>query len=97
MWTETAAKHIRTRSSRYPGAVDIEPDWTQEAVNDLFAVWLEPDPRSVSRLGIRIIGYSASAGLVLTVIAVRQAWRLRGATAYQASGQDLRRYRKGLS
>ncbi|MGH3930198.1 MAG: hypothetical protein ACRDTF_09500 [Pseudonocardiaceae bacterium] len=35
-WDDDAAHHIRirTRSLRYPAAVDIEPDWTAEAVND---------------------------------------------------------------
>lgn len=95
IWTKEAAEHIRARSCRYPGAAGIEPEWTQEAVNDLFAVWLEPDPKSESGLGIRIIGYSTSAGAVLTVIAYRRGWQLRGATAYQARGSDLRKYRKG--
>ncbi len=29
-WDEEDAAHIRSRSSRYPGATDIEPDWTLE-------------------------------------------------------------------
>jgi hypothetical protein len=40
-----------------------------EAVQDPYSVWFEPDPRSTCGLGIRIIGYSESADLVLTVIA----------------------------
>jgi hypothetical protein len=96
-WTETAATHIRTRSRRYAGAVDIQPEWTTEAVNDPEASWFEPDPKSECGLGIRIVGYSVSAGFVITVIAYRRAWRLRGATAYKASGSDLRAYRRGVS
>lgn len=30
-WDDEDAEHIRTRSSRYPGANDIEPAWTVEA------------------------------------------------------------------
>lgn len=96
-WTKEAAAHIRTRSHRYPGAVDIEPAWTEEVVGDPEALWFEPDPKSSGGLGIRIVGYSTSADLVLTVIAYRRAWQLRGATAYVASGSDLREYRKGVS
>ncbi len=41
IWSEMAAKHL-TRSQRYPGAVDIEVDWTAEAVNDVDAVQVDP-------------------------------------------------------
>ena len=33
-WDEEDAEHIRTRSARYPGAVDLEPVWTLEATTD---------------------------------------------------------------
>jgi hypothetical protein len=33
-WADEDAEHIRRRSDRYPGAVDIEPGWTQEAADD---------------------------------------------------------------
>lgn len=84
IWTEADTKHIRTRSSRYAGPMDIEPAWTEEAVNDPLAVWFEPDSKSACGLGIRIIGESESAGLVLTVIAYRRAGQSRGARAYPA-------------
>jgi hypothetical protein len=29
-WAEEDADYIRSRSARYPGAVDLEPEWTQE-------------------------------------------------------------------
>jgi len=96
-WSQEAANHIRTRSRRYPEALDIEPDWTVEAVQDPEALWFEPDPKSSSGLGIRIIGYSVLAGFVVTVIAYRDGGQLRGATAYKANGSDLRAYRKGVS
>ncbi|MDT0263356.1 hypothetical protein [Jatrophihabitans lederbergiae] len=51
-----AAKHL-TRSQRYPGAVDIEVDWTAEAVNDVDAV--QVDPYWTSRVNaLAVIGYS---------------------------------------
>jgi len=45
--------------------------WADEAVTDAHAVWLEPDPASRSGLSVRVIGYSASARTLLTVILVR--------------------------
>lgn len=44
--------------------------WASEAVHDEHAVWLVPDPASRSGHAARVIGYSASAGAVLTVILV---------------------------
>ena len=96
-WSEEALDHIRTRSSRYPGAIDIDPVWTSEAMDDPDALWYEPDSKTKSGLGIRIIGYSIGAGFVVTVIAYRKHGRLRGATAFKASGSDLRAYREGMS
>ncbi len=42
-WDDDAAQHIRTRSQRYPDALDIEPEWTAEAVNDPDRIVDEPD------------------------------------------------------
>ncbi|HWE89399.1 MAG TPA: hypothetical protein VG317_08040 [Pseudonocardiaceae bacterium] len=95
-WSEEAASHIRSRSCRHRDAVDIESEWTQEATDDPDALWFEPDPKSASGLGIRIIGYSVSAGFVVTVIGYHDHRRLRGATAYKSGGSDLRAYREGL-
>jgi hypothetical protein len=75
----------------------MAPEWTAEAMNDPEMLWLEPDPKSEGGLGIRIIGYSISARFVVTVIAYRRDGRLHGATAYKASGSDLRAYREGVS
>lgn len=96
-WSEAATRHIQTRSSRYPAAVDIALEWTQEALEDPEMLWLEPDPKSDSGLGIRIIGYSVSAGFVVTMIAFRHMGCLCGATAFKANGSDLRAYRRGVS
>ena len=43
-WDEEGAAHIRSRSSRYPGATDIEPEWTLEAAADPARVTRDPDP-----------------------------------------------------
>ncbi len=56
IWSEMAAKHL-TRSQRYPGEVDIEVDWTAEAVNDVDAV--QVDPYWTSRVNaLAVIGYA---------------------------------------
>jgi len=73
-WDDADAEYIRTRSDRYPGATDIEPSWTQETATDPRRIVRNPDPKS--HIGaIRLIGYSPTAGFVLTVImdAVDQA------------------------
>ncbi|WP_018500507.1 hypothetical protein [Parafrankia discariae] len=43
---EEDAEYIRHRSDRYPGATDIEPEWTLEAVKDPRRIIRDPDPRS---------------------------------------------------
>ncbi len=91
-WDDEDAEHIRTRSARYPGADDIEPDWTLEAADDVHRIVREPDPRS--RAGyVRIIGRSSTAGFVLTVIVDPLDWS--GVTAWKTSGADLRAYLEG--
>ncbi|MGH2868152.1 MAG: transposase [Solirubrobacteraceae bacterium] len=48
----------------------VETAWANEAVHDAHAVWLMPDPASQSGHAVRVIGYSAMARAVLTVILV---------------------------
>ncbi len=88
-WDDEDAAHIRTRSARYPGADDIEPDWTVEAADDPHRVVRDPDPKSRAEY-IRIIGSSPSAGFVLTVIVAPEDWS--GVTAWKTRGADLREY-----
>ncbi|MEV6322747.1 transposase [Nocardia sp. NPDC051787] len=88
-WDDEDAAHIRTRSTRYPGATDIEPAWTLEAAADPHRVVRDPDPKS--HVGYtRIIGYSLSAGCVLTVIVDPDD--NSGVTAWKTRGADLRDY-----
>ncbi|MGH3504530.1 MAG: hypothetical protein ACRDQA_27065 [Nocardioidaceae bacterium] len=94
-WSDKAADHIRNRSIRYPRALDIEPTWTNEAGADPDAVIDEPDPKSAHANSVRIIGYSPTARAVLTVVGRREARGIiRGASAWKASGVDLRRYQE---
>lgn len=94
MWSEAAAQHL-ARSRRYPGAVDIEVDWTVQAVNDRDAV--QVDPYWTSRVNaLAIIGYSAGAGAVLVVLAYRDLDSdLHGMSAWPATGRALRLYTEG--
>lgn len=96
-WAGVDADYIRSRSARYPGAVDIEPEWTQEVMADEHLVELAPYPASrVAASGF--LGYSPSAGRVLVVIAYPDAdGDLHGMNAWPASGRDLATYNKAVS
>lgn len=88
-WDREDAEHIRTRSVRYPGAVDLDPGWTLEAAADPDRPVSQIDPKS--RAGyMRLIGHSPSAGVVLTVII--DPYDCSGVTAWISSGADLWRY-----
>lgn len=91
-WRAEEAAYIRSRSERYPGATDIEPEWTIEAVRDPRRIVRDPDPKSRSG-AIRVIGYSPSAGFVITVIVTPT--HHAGATAWKTRGIDLRLYQGG--
>jgi hypothetical protein len=88
--------YIRTRSHRRAGETDIEPEWADEAVNDPDSAWLDPDPKSKSGRSARVIGYSPTADMIITVILVpkeeEQGWW--GANAWLASQTDERIYRE---
>lgn len=88
-WRDEDAEYIRHRNDRYPGATNIEPDWTWEAAADPRRIVHDPDPKSRTA-AIRLIGYSPSAGFVVTVIAT--AGSHAGVTAWKSSGADLRDY-----
>ena len=93
-WADEDAAYIRSRSSRYPGALDIEPAWTVEVMADARLVELSPYP--TSRVGATgFIGYSPSADKVIVVIAYRDLdGDLHGMNAWPASGRDLATYLK---
>jgi hypothetical protein len=91
-WDGEHDEHIRNRSVRYPGAVDIEPASTLEAAADPHRIVRDPDPKSQWGY-IRIIGYSASAEAVFTVV-VRPGDHA-GIIAWPTRGADLRAYRRG--
>lgn len=92
-WDAESADHIRTRSGRYAGAVDIRPGWTTEGVTDPNRLVDEPDPKWVHANSVRIVGYSPSAQMVITVVALRDRYGvLHGASAWKTTGAPLRQY-----
>ena len=92
-WDGDAAEHLRTRSTRYPGATDIDPAWTIDVVNDPERLVDEPDPRSIHANSVRIVGYSPAARMVITIVALRDAnGVLHGASAWKTTGAALRQY-----
>lgn len=92
-WADEDAAYIRSRSTRYPGGLDIEPEWTQEVLADEWLVELSPYPSSRVRAA-GFIGWSHSAGRVLVVIAYRDLdGDLHGMNAWPASGRDLVTYK----
>lgn len=96
-WTDEDADYIRSRSARYRGARDLEPEWTQEVMADEHLVELAPYP--ASRVGASgFIGWSSSAGRILVVIAYRDLdGELHGMNAWPASGRDLAVYKKAVA
>lgn len=54
------------------------------------------DPDPCSRTGaVRIVGYSPSAGFVITVIALPTDDELWGTTAWKTTGAERRTYQEG--
>lgn len=84
------AKHMWTNHR-----VTVEE--ANEAMADVDALWLDPDPKSTSGSSIRVIGYCPSRREVLTVILVRDSgvdW-LWGANGWPANSTDRAKYRQG--
>lgn len=95
-WADEDADYIRGRSTRYLGALNVEPAWTQEVMADEHLVELSPYPSSRVR-ALGFLGYSPSAGRVLVVIAYRDLdGELHGMNAWPASGRDLTTYQKAV-
>jgi hypothetical protein len=68
-----------------------------EALNDVDAVWFNPDPKSKSERSIRVIGYSRSRQQILTIILVVDLsvdW-LWGANGWPSNDTDRAKYGEG--
>jgi hypothetical protein len=72
---------------------NILVEWADEAYLDESAVTFDPDYASDTGLSARTIGWSDSAGFLITAITVRdEDDHLWGATAFLASSTDERHY-----
>ncbi|MGH3671976.1 MAG: hypothetical protein ACRDSH_15300 [Pseudonocardiaceae bacterium] len=66
-----------------------------EAVDDIDAVWFDPDPASRSHRSVRVIGYSHSRRAILTVILVHRGdGAYYGANGWESNPADQRRYQE---
>lgn len=83
-------EYIRSRSTRRPSDLDIEPAWANEAFEDDDALVDSPDPASKSGKTDRLVGYSRSARMVIVVIFLRD--ELFGVNAWKANKTQNRRY-----
>jgi hypothetical protein len=89
--------YIRCRSARKGRKeFDVEPAWAIEAVLDPGRL-VVLDPASKSGRGLKVVGWSAGAGRVLTVLLISKTeptdghwW---GVNAWAANSGDARRYR----
>jgi len=90
------ADHLRSRTERHgPTETNIEPAWANEAYTDPEAVWFVPDPVSHSGMSNRTIGWSETAGFVITVITVPDQEgtdRVWGASAWRSNADEVARY-----
>ena len=72
----------------------IEAKWADEALKDPNALRITPDPSSKSGRSVRTIGYSPSAGCVLTIITLDQEGATYGVNGWRSNESDIKRYRK---
>lgn len=72
----------------------IEADWAREALEDPDAVRIDPDPASRSGRSVRTIGYSPSAGGLLTVITLDDEGTTHGVNGWRSNDTDHKRYRE---
>jgi hypothetical protein len=72
----------------------IEVEWADEAREDPDGLRIDPDPASRSGRSVRTIGYSTSAGHLVTVITVEEAGITYGVNCWKSNEIDMRRYRE---
>ena len=75
----------------------VEVAWAIEALQDPGALRIVPDPASRSGRSIRTIGYSPTAGCLLTVITVTEGDVIYGVNSWKSNDIDIRRYREDSS
>lgn len=75
----------------------VEVGWANEALRDPDALRIDPDPSSKSGRSVRTIGYSPTAGFLLTVITVTEGGICYGVNSWRSNPTDVKRYRKESS
>ncbi len=75
----------------------IEIEWAKEALDDPEALRIAPDPSSRSGRSVRTVGYSPSAGALVTVITVADGGIVYGVNGWRSNEIDARRYRKDVT
>ena len=85
-------EYIATRSARRPGDTDIDSAWADEAYTDEARVVFDPDYASKTGRSVRTIGYSPTAGFIITVITVVEEGHLWGVNAWKANEKDAAAY-----
>ena len=75
----------------------VEVGWANEALGDPDALRIDPDPSSKSGRSVRTIGYSPTAGFLLTIITVTEGRICYGVNGWRSNPTDVKRYRKELS
>lgn len=96
-WDPERVAHVKSRSARYPGALDLRLSWLEESCADRHAM-VEESEQDI----LRVVGYSAAAGFLITVIvecAGAEYWGSPsrgspcwGITAWKTTGRDRRNY-----
>ncbi|HZJ07733.1 MAG TPA: hypothetical protein VFD59_20060 [Nocardioidaceae bacterium] len=87
VWSPEAQSHMWK-------AHEVTPAEAAEAIEDIGAVWYEPDPASKSGFTSRVVGYSHSRVRVLCVIVLPIDDGYEGINAWPANSTYRRIYRE---
>lgn len=92
-WTDETREHLRDRSRHGQAATALNPAWADQAASDPDAVVLFPDPDAQRAFNTaRILGISAAAQRLLTVITSHHGSEHVVLTAFPSASKDRRRY-----
>jgi hypothetical protein len=89
MWEDVdwslRAKHLFDRHG-------LTPAMASEALRDPSRVVIDPDPKSKSGRGVRVVGWSQTRLRLLTVIVLEDEGQQYGLTAFPSNSADQRIY-----
>jgi uncharacterized DUF497 family protein len=74
---------------------DVTPSDADEALSDPERIVIQPDYNSTSGRSVRIIGFSQSAGGLITVIVLNEENVTYGVNAWRSNARDRRIYEEG--